>query len=63
MSDEPAENDPAWAEACRREETIGDLLRRFPRRMTKRAVEDAAWELVPRHSEFDRLRMTRLQLG
>jgi putative transposase len=45
MSDEPSENDPAWMEACRREEAIRDLLRRYPRRMTKRAVEDVAWEL------------------
>src|SRR5271165_5454600 len=45
MSDDPAEKDPAWMEACRREEAIRDLLRRYPRRMTKRAVEDVAWEL------------------
>jgi hypothetical protein len=45
MSDDPAENDPAWAEACRREAVIRDLLQRYPGRMTKRAVEDVAWEL------------------
>src|ERR1700727_1187078 len=41
----PAENDPVWTEACRREEAIRGLLRRSPGRMTKSAVEDAAWEL------------------
>ena len=45
MSDASAENDPAWAEACRREAVIRDLLQRYPSRMTKRAVEDVAWEL------------------
>ena len=45
MSDDLAENDPAWTEACRREEAIRDLLRRHPGRMTKSAVEDVAWEL------------------
>jgi hypothetical protein len=34
-----AENDVPWTEACRREEAIRDLLRRYPDRMTKRAVE------------------------
>jgi hypothetical protein len=28
MSDDFAEDDPAWMEACRREEAIRDLLRR-----------------------------------
>ena len=36
--------DPAWKEACRREEVIHDLLRRYPERLTVRAVEDVAWE-------------------
>jgi len=45
MSDDIAENDPAWAEACRREEAIRDLLRRYPNRLPVRAVEDVAWEL------------------
>ena len=45
MSDAPAENDPVWTEACRREEAIRDLLRRYPGRMTKSAVEDVAWDL------------------
>jgi hypothetical protein len=45
MSNESAENDPAWTEACRREEAIRGLLRRYPHRMTKRAVEEVAWEL------------------
>jgi len=42
MSDDCAEDDPAWMEACRREEAIRDLLRRYPGRMTRRAVEDVA---------------------
>jgi len=45
MSDDVVEDDPAWMEACRREETIRDLLRSYPGRMTRRAVEDVAWEL------------------
>lgn len=45
MSDAPAENDPAWTEACHREEAICDLLRRYPGRMTKSAVADVACEL------------------
>jgi len=45
MSDDVAENDPAWAEACRREEAIRDLLRRYPDRLTVRAVEDLASDL------------------
>ena len=45
MSDDVAENDPAWIEACRREEAIRDLLRRYPDRLTVRAVEDLAREL------------------
>jgi putative transposase len=45
MSDNVAENDPAWAKACRREEAIRDLLRRYPDRLTVRAVEDVAREL------------------
>jgi len=45
MPDESAENDPAWVEACRREEAIRDLLRRHPDRMTSSAVEGVAWEL------------------
>jgi len=43
MSDDVAENDPAWVEACRREEAIRDLLRRYPDRLTVRAVEDLAY--------------------
>jgi len=45
MSDDFAENDPAWKEACRREAAIRDLLQRYPKRLTKKAVEDVAWEL------------------
>jgi putative transposase len=44
MPDDCAENDPAWMEACRREEAIQDLLRRYPDRMTLSAVEGVAWE-------------------
>jgi len=46
MSDDFAENDPAWIEACRREEVVRDLLRRYPDRLTVSAVEDVAWELA-----------------
>ena len=45
MPDESAENDPTWTEACRRDEAIRDLLRRYPDRMTLSAVEGVAWEL------------------
>ena len=45
MSDDGAEDDLAWNEACRREEAIRELLRRHPKRLTVRAVEDVAWEL------------------
>jgi putative transposase len=45
MSDDFAEDDPAWIEACRREEALRDLMRRYPGRMTRRAVEDVASEL------------------
>jgi putative transposase len=45
MSDEVAEDDPAWLEACRREEAIRTLLLRYPDRLNRRAVEDVAWEL------------------
>ena len=45
MPDDGAENDPAWMEACRREEAIRDLLQRYPDRLTSSAVEDVAWEL------------------
>ena len=45
MPDDCAENDRAWMEACRREEAIRDLLRRYPDRMTLGAVEDVAREL------------------
>jgi putative transposase len=45
MPDDVAEDDPAWIEACRREEAIRDLLRRHPDRLKNRAVEDVAWEL------------------
>jgi putative transposase len=45
MSEDFAQDDPAWTEACRREEAIRELLRRYPERMTRSAVEDVAWEL------------------
>ena len=45
MSDDSSEDSLAWTEACRREQAIRDLLRRYPGRMTKSAVEDVAWEL------------------
>ena len=45
MSDAAAEKDPVWAKACRREEVVRDLLRSYPGRMTKSAVEEVAWEL------------------
>ncbi|MBV8093016.1 MAG: helix-turn-helix domain-containing protein [Acetobacteraceae bacterium] len=55
MSDNLAEKDPAWMEACRREAAIRDLLRRYPDRLTKRAVEDAASELGLSRSTLYRL--------
>jgi len=45
VSDDFAEGDRAWTEACRREEAIRDLLRRYPDRMTRNALEEVAWEL------------------
>ena len=45
MSDDVAEEDPAWTEACRREEAIRSLLLRHPDRLKRQAVEDVAWEL------------------
>ena len=45
MSVDVAGDDPTWTEACRREEVIRDLLRRYPERLTVKAVEDVAWEL------------------
>ena len=45
MSDAAAEKDPVWTKACRREEAVRDLLRSYPGRMTKSAVEEVAWEL------------------
>lgn len=45
VSVDTAENDPVWAEACRREAAICNLLQCYPSQMTKRAVEDVAWEL------------------
>jgi len=42
MSDDGAEDDPARNEACRRELAIGQLLRRYPERLTVRAVDDMA---------------------
>jgi hypothetical protein len=48
MPDDVAEDDPTWKEACRREEVIRDLLRRYPERLTVRAVEEVAWELRQR---------------
>ena len=38
-------DDPAWEEACRREEAIRGLLRRHPKRLTYAAVDDVASEL------------------
>lgn len=46
MSDEVAEEDPAWSEACRREdEAVRTPLLRYPDRLNRRAVEDVAGEL------------------
>jgi hypothetical protein len=44
-----------WEEACRREETISDLLRRRPNGLTRGAVDDAAWELGPGRASLYRL--------
>jgi len=45
MLDDSTEDDPAWIEACRREEAIRDLLDRKPGRRKTRSAEDVAWEL------------------
>ena len=45
MSDDVAEEDPGWIEACRREEAIRALLSRHPDRLKRQAVEGVAWEL------------------
>ena len=45
MSDDVAEDEPVWKEACRREEAIRELLWRYPERLTVAAVEGVAWEL------------------
>lgn len=47
MSDDFAEHDPAWMEACRREEVIRELLRRYPGRIT----ESARFSLLPQYWE------------
>jgi len=38
-------DDPAWEEACRREETIREFLRRHPKGLTYAAVDGVAAEL------------------
>jgi putative transposase len=45
MSDVLVSDDLAWAEACRRERVIRDLLGRRPGRLSIEEVEDAAFEL------------------
>lgn len=40
-----AQDDPAWEEACRREEAIRELLRRYPKSLTYAAVDKVAAEL------------------
>lgn len=49
-----------WEEACRREEAIRDLLRRYPNSLTRAAVDDAAWELgLSRASLYRLIRLFR----
>ena len=36
------DGEPAWEEACRREDAIRDLLRHHPQRLTHAAVDDVA---------------------
>lgn len=65
--EEGAEDPPEWAEACRREAAIRDLLHRYPKRLKGTAVDDAAWELGVSRATLYRLigryRVTRTVEG
>ena len=67
MAEEDEEDRPDWAEACRREAAIRDLLKRYPKRLKGRAVDDVAWELgisrATRYRLIARYRMTRTVEG
>jgi hypothetical protein len=39
MVERDAEDPPEWAEACRREAAIRDLLNRYPKRLKSTAVQ------------------------
>jgi putative transposase len=45
MVEDNSDDRPGWAEACRREAAIRDLLDRHPKRLRMAAVDDVAWEL------------------
>jgi putative transposase len=53
-------DEPAWEEACRREDAIGDLLRRHPQRLTVALVDDVAGQLgMSRASLYRLIRLFR----
>ena len=58
---------PGWAEACRREAVIRNLIDRYPKRLNGPAVDDAAWELGVSQATLYRLigryRITRTVEG
>jgi hypothetical protein len=45
MVGEGVEDRRNWAETCRREAAIRDLLNRYPKHAKGGAVDDVAWEL------------------
>jgi putative transposase len=56
-----------WEEASRREAVVRELLMRHPKRLTRKLVEDAAWELglsrATMYRVIDRYRATRAVSG
>lgn len=67
MVGEGVEDRRNWAETCRREAAIRDLLNRYPKRLKGRAVDHVAWELGVSRATLYRLitryRMTRTVEG
>src|SRR5262245_258009 len=67
MAKDSVEDLVGWAEACRRETAIRDLLNRYPKRLMVTAVDDVAWELgVSRATLYrlvERYRATRTVEG
>jgi Winged helix-turn helix len=45
MEEESEAERRRWEEACRREAVVRELLRKSPKRLTIKSVENAAWEL------------------